>query len=158
MNLFLVRHAKSESASGKKSDSEREITTEGILILKNSIEVWKNYLTKIDYIISSPILRAVQTAEQIKTGFNFSSDILKDHLLLPGSDATDYLHVIKAHKSENLILVGHQPDISDAISSFIGCENFDIPFKPASLAKITFNGKPALSRGMLEILIPPVLK
>ncbi len=158
MNLFLVRHAKAESASGKKADSERELTTEGINILKNSIEVWKNFLSKVDFIISSPLVRAIQTAEQIKIEINFSSEVLKDNLLLPGTDVSDFLHIVKAHKSENLILVGHQPDISNAISSFTGCEIFDVPFKPASFAKISFNGKPAIGRGVLEVLIPPVLK
>ncbi len=158
MNIYLVRHAKAESASGRKEDSERELTTEGITILKNSIEVWKNYLSKVDFIISSPVLRAVQTAEHIKNNIGFPSDILKDNLLKPGADASDFLHIIKTYKSDNLILVGHQPDLSNTISTFLGYDNFDIPFKPASLAKITFNGKPGPGKGILEIFIPPVVK
>lgn len=158
MNLYLVRHAKAESASGKKADSERELTTEGITILRNTIEVWKNYLFKVDFIITSPVLRAVQTAEHIKNNFAFPSDILKEHLLKPGAESSDFLQIVKTHKSENLILVGHQPDLSNAISSFLGYDNFDIPFKPASIAKISFDGRPAPGRGFLEILIPPVIK
>ena len=158
MNLYLVRHAKAESASGRKNDAERELTNEGINILKNSIETWKNYLSKVDFIISSPLVRAVQTAEQIKLELNFSSGVLKNHLLIPGSSPSDILHIIKQHKPENLLLVGHQPDISNAISSFIGYDNFEIPFRPASFAKITFEGKPASGKGVLEILLPPVLK
>ena len=115
---------------------------------------------KIIYLrlILSPVLRAVQTAEHIKNNIGFPSDILKDNLLKPGADALDILHIIKTHKTENLILVGHQPDLSNAISSFLGYDNFDIPFKPASIAKISFDGRPAPGRGFLEILIPPVIK
>ncbi len=158
MNLYLVRHAKAESASVKKSDAERELTSEGINILQNSIQVWNNFIDEINFIISSPILRAVQTSEHIKKEIYFSKDILKDSFLKPSSDSADFLHIIKMHKSENLMLIGHQPDISNAISSFTGCDIFDVPFKPASFAKITFNGKPAIGKGVLEILIPPVLK
>jgi phosphohistidine phosphatase SixA len=57
-----------------------------------------------------------------------------------------------------LILVGHQPDLSNTISKLLGYDNFNIPFKPASFVKISFNGKPAPGKGILEILIPPVVK
>jgi phosphohistidine phosphatase len=158
MNLFLVRHAKAETANGSKSDTERELTPEGITILKNSVEVWEKYFNEIDFIISSPILRAVQTAELIKSQTDFSGKIFKENLMLPGADGKDMIHIFKIHKAENMILVGHQPDLSNAISSFTGCEIFEVPFKPASVAKISFSGKPAVGRGVLEFLIPPVLK
>lgn len=158
MNLFLVRHAKAELASGKKRDAERELTPEGITILKRSIEVWKYFLPEIDFIISSPILRAVQTAELINKEIKCSESILKENLMQPGADSLDIIHIIKTNKADNIVLVGHQPDISNAISSFTGCEIFEIPFKPASLAKITFSGKPAIGKGVLEVLLPPVIK
>lgn len=158
INLYLVRHAKAEPASGKKSDAERELSNEGITILKDSISIWKYYIDKINFIISSPLKRAVQTAEIIRKEINFSEEIIKDTSLLPGSESYDVIQLLKTYKSENIILIGHQPDISTSITEFLGCPGLEIPFKPAAFAKISFEGKPAVGRGILEILIPPVLK
>ncbi len=156
MNLFLIRHAKAESPSGKKSDSERVLSPEGIQILKNSISVWQKFVDKIDFIFSSPVLRSVQTAQYIKSGFQFPNDIIIENSLKPGMGSSEIVLILKTYKSENLFLIGHQPDISYAISEFTGCTNLEIEFKPASIVKINFEGKPAVGKGQLDFLIPPV--
>ncbi len=65
--LVLIRHGKAEDGFGKP-DEERELTDEGRKECQQFFRALKSFLAPIDSIVSSPLVRAVQTAD-ILAGF-----------------------------------------------------------------------------------------
>lgn len=156
MNIYLIRHGKTEPVSVNKKDEFRELTTEGIKILNRSVSSWKNRIEKIDFIFTSPLKRAVQTAELIAENFNLNNDIIKDRVLIPGGNTSSIIQLADAIEGENVAFVGHQPDMTHHISILIGAPVLRIKFSPASIAKISFDEKPKKDKGILIFLLPPI--
>lgn len=158
MNIYFIRHGEAEPTSEQQPHEERELTQQGILILKASAEMWKNYLTDIDIILSSPLKRAMQTAEIIKEAFDVKTNIMQEISLLNGGQTEDLLNLAGSLGLNELALIGHQPDIGIHISLMIGANEINSRIPPATIAKISFNSNPGIGKGKLEFLIPPVNK
>jgi phosphohistidine phosphatase len=157
MNIYLIRHAEAEQTSDLKPHEERELTSRGIEILKASAENWKNYFTEIDLILSSPLKRAMQTAEIIKNAFNVKNDVAEEISLLNGGETEDLINLAGSFGLNELAMIGHQPDIGIHISIMTGTNELNCRIPPSTIAKISFNGGPVIGKGKLEFLIPPVI-
>jgi len=156
MNIYLIRHAEAEQTSDLKPHEQRELTPKGIAILKASADVWKNYITNIDIILSSPLKRAMQTAEIISEVFDVKTGIMEDNSLLNGGQTEDIPNAAQSLGFNELAMIGHQPDIGTHISILIGANELNCWIPPAAIAKISFDGNPTVGKGKLEFLIPPV--
>lgn len=156
MNIFLIRHGKAEPASLAKKDFDRELTEDGINIIKRSVGFWKNRIISFDFIITSPFIRAVQTAEIIAELMNYKTDLIKDSTLSPGTTTRSVIQLAKVLDGDNIAFVGHQPDMSYHISTLVSNSRLNLKFSPASIAKVLFDGKPKPEKGILEFLLPPL--
>lgn len=154
MNIYLIRHAEAEPTSELKPHEDRELTPRGISILKASTDVWKNYIANFDIILSSPLKRAMQTAEIIRGVFDVKIGIMKDISLLNGGETEDLLSVAQSLVLNEIAMIGHQPDIGNHISAMIGTHEFISRITPATIAKISFIDNPGMRNGNLEFLIP----
>jgi phosphohistidine phosphatase len=156
MNIYLIRHGEAETISPGKHDSERVLTEKGVKMVQLSSGFWKNFIAGFDFIIASPLIRAVQTAEIIKTTFESKTEIIKDKALLNGSQTKDIIELIELLNCDNAALIGHQPDISYHLSNLITEKQIEFKFKPAMIAKVSFSGRISAGKGILEFLIPPI--
>jgi phosphohistidine phosphatase len=158
MNIYLIRHGKAENKSEIKPDEERELTEEGILEVEKAANLWKQHINKFDIILSSPLKRAIQTAEIIKNVFNVNAEILKETSLLNGGLTDDLLNVVTEFETEEIAMIGHQPDLANHISRIASLSEINIKLPPATIAKISFKDNPIIGEGILEFLIPPLIK
>jgi phosphohistidine phosphatase len=156
MNLYFIRHSIAEKISIEKLDFDRELTEEGIIVLNKSVEVWKNYIETLDVILTSPLIRSVQTAKIISDSFN-KPEIIIDNSLSLGCKTKEVSALVNTFKLINIAVVGHQPDLSFHINHFCGIGNFNLKFPPASIAKIEFDNKSKISNGRLVFFLPPML-
>jgi len=154
MNLYLVRHADAEKTPPGKKDEERRLSKEGKERILGAAEQWFYFIKKIDLICTSPFIRAVETAEIIARCLEYKSEIIKNKVLAPGSSTRDLIELINALDGNDIMVVGHQPDLSEHVSNLISSNGALVDFKKAAIAKISFNGKANLSKGYLEYLIP----
>jgi phosphohistidine phosphatase len=157
MNLYLIRHSIAENISADKKDFDRELTAEGKTVILNSVKIWQNYIKKLDVILTSPLIRAVQTSELISSEFNPVPVIIKDNNLGTGSHTSDLIELLDSLEFEDVAVVGHQPDLSFHISNFCGKNGFSIAFPPAAIAKVEFDNSIKYGRGKLIFIIPPVI-
>ena len=155
MNIYLVRHGKAEPASPAKKDIDRELTEEGIKIIKRSVGFWKNGIKSFDFLVTSPYKRAIQTAEIIADLMNYKNDLIIDSALSPGSSTRALIELVEALNGDNIALVGHQPDMSFHISSLASNSQVNLKFSPVSIAKVSFTANPKPGKGTLEFLFPP---
>jgi phosphohistidine phosphatase len=113
MRVYLVRHAEAEPG---EPDELRALTAHGRWQAKELGERFARREIRPEAIVSSPLLRARQTAEAIAANAGVSAET--DERLAPGATADD-LRAVVAERGETIIAIGHQPDcgrIAAAIS------------------------------------------
>lgn len=154
MNLYLVRHSDAEKTQPGKRDEERRLLKEGRERIRSAAEGWMYIINRLDLICSSPYTRTVETAEIIAEVFEYEKEIIQDKSLGAGCFTKDLITLVNSLEAENIMVVGHQPDMSEHVSSLISSSGALVDFKKAALAKISFNGKVNFSKGYLEYLIP----
>jgi len=114
MRLFLVRHA--EAAPGDP-DELRPLTPAGRLVARDLGE--RLAPEHPDAVVSSPLLRARETAEQIARAAGLTPEA--DERLAPGATADD-LQAAVAGRGETVVAIGHQPDCSAIVLALTGRE------------------------------------
>jgi len=114
MRLYLVRHA--EAAPGEP-DELRPLTPAGRLVARDLGE--RLAPEHPDAVVSSPLLRARETAEQIARAAGLTAEA--DDRLAPGATAED-LQAAVAERGDTVVAVGHQPDCSAIVLTLTGRE------------------------------------
>lgn len=158
MNIYLIRHGEAEQTTEGKPHEERALTTNGIDIIKSSIETWKKFISNFDIILTSPLKRAKQTANILCGVFKSEFDVTEEICLLNGGITQDLLSVARSLDLNDIAMVGHQPDLGIHIASMIGSDATNFKLPPAAIAKIYFKERPVIGKGVLEFLLPPVNK
>lgn len=125
MRLFLVRHA--EAAPGEP-DELRPLTSAGRAVARDLGE--RLALEHPDAVISSPLLRARETAEQIARAAGLAPEA--NERLAPGATAED-LQAAIAGRGDTVVAVGHQPDCSAILLVLSGRE---LDFAPGAVHEV----------------------
>ena len=113
--LYLVRHAKAHLENRKLKDIDRPLLEKGLKRTKHIIDFLHNSHTDIDLIISSPALRAFETAHIFAHALNFSTEnIKKERVLYDGNaDKITNLFYDLSNDINKLMIVGHNPSITN---------------------------------------------
>jgi phosphohistidine phosphatase SixA len=125
MRLFLVRHA--EAAPGDP-DELRPLTPAGRAVARDLGE--RLAPEHPDAVVSSPLLRARETAEQIARAAGLTAEA--DDRLAPGATAED-LQAAVAERGDTVVAVGHQPDCSAIVLTLTGRER---DFAPGAVHEV----------------------
>jgi len=134
MELLLVRHGKAEERSAEKPDTERKLTQEGILQLKQDMPYLADYLRgrKKVYLWSSRVERAIETAEVIKDLCKIED--VDFHDSIQTGDFNELEQSIKKMETDStIIIVGHEPHLSQW--SYLISQKY-IDFKKGSVVVI----------------------
>ena len=124
MRLYLVRHA--EAAPGTP-DELRALTPNGRDQARRLGERLRAEGVAADAVLSSPLLRARETADALGLGPS-----QPDERLAPGATADDVRAAV-AGRGESVVVVGHQPDCGQVTLALTGEER---SFAPAGVAEI----------------------
>ncbi|HVR13641.1 MAG TPA: histidine phosphatase family protein, partial [Gaiellaceae bacterium] len=104
MRVYLVRHAEAEPG---EPDELRTLTPHGRWQAKELGERLARRGIRPEVVLSSPLLRARQTAEAIATEAGVAAE--PEERLAPGATADDVRAVV-AGRGDTVVVVGHQPD------------------------------------------------
>jgi phosphohistidine phosphatase len=160
MNLFILRHglAVEPGSAGFNRDSDRPLTPKGERKLWKIGQAVEELEVCFDWILSSPYLRARQTAEIIAEALDLRKRVEMCEALTPVGSPARLIETINARKPapESVLLVGHEPYLSELISLLIsGSKDLPIIMKKAGFCKLEVdslrNGKCAT----LEWLLTP---
>ena len=120
MELFVIRRAIAEPLGKENdfSDEKRALTVEGRNRMREVVKGLVKLGVEFDLIMTSPLARAVETAEIVATGVGLSKkEIKQSGNLAPGAPAEQLFAEIKSHAgAEAIALIGHQPDLGGLIS------------------------------------------
>jgi phosphohistidine phosphatase len=153
--LFFLRHGKAGQPRAHDDDA-RELTPKGVAALHAAAPVWRRLKVRPDVVISSPLPRALQTAELFVEGVGLDDPPVVDDRLRPGADWADMAQALAAQSgAERVMLVGHEPDLSSAVAELTGAAS--VRLRKGGLAAVQFEGEPQPRSGELAWLIDPDL-
>jgi phosphohistidine phosphatase len=160
MELFLLRHglAVERGTRGFANDADRPLTPEGRRQLRKIAQAMKLMDLNLTLIWSSPFLRAQQTAELVAAELSLKKRLAIAAELQPGGDAAKLIQTISAlkPKPEKVLLVGHEPDLSNLISLLVtGEAGAGFALKKGGLAKLEIKKLHANRCATLAWLLTP---
>ncbi|MBI2840265.1 MAG: phosphohistidine phosphatase SixA [Acidobacteria bacterium] len=153
MDIFIMRHGIAEDSS-PGGDSQRQLTPEGIARIEEVAAALAILDVCPDRILSSPLVRARQTAEIISRSVSRRTELLGE--LSPGYQPDDVCgRLAKMEEVESVMLVGHQPNCSELVSYLLGgSSSFGVEFKKGGVSFIQTE-RLGPSRGTLVWHMPP---
>ncbi len=153
MILYFLRHGKAGSPRAK-NDDERELTDAGVTALRTAAPLWRRLNLRPDVVLSSPLPRALQTAELFCEAVGGSP--VTDDRLRPGASWGDLARAMAAHQdARRVMFVGHEPDLSGAVSDLTGAAS--VRMRKGGLACLEFYGIPEPGGGEIAWLLDPDL-
>jgi phosphohistidine phosphatase SixA len=153
--LYLLRHAHAgDPLAWGGDDADRPLSARGQKQSARLARFLDRRGFRPDAIISSPKVRAVQTAEPLAKQLGL--EILVDHRLAEGPDL-DEIEAILATAGDPArpVLVGHDPAFSTLVAELIGAPWFDVP--KGTFLRIDTERPPSPGGGLLRWLISPDL-
>ena len=158
MNLYLMRHglAVERGTPGYDNDGERPLTPKGERKVRRVAEALLQMEVVFEVILSSPLVRARQTAEALLAEVKAPEKLQLTEHLAPGGRAKELVKLIQELPGppQNVLLVGHEPDLGQFASLLLsGGEAMSIPFKKGGVARLTVDRWRASRCASLEWLL-----
>lgn len=120
MEIYLLRHgiAVERGTRGFEDDFSRPLTPKGRRQLRKTAAAVKKLASKFDLILSSPFVRAKQTAEIVAGELKCRKRLRFTNALAPGGAMSILVRQLTREKEPpgKVLLVGHEPDMSRLIS------------------------------------------
>ena len=147
--LLLWRHGIAEDRQRDRPDQERALTAEGRQRTAAVAAELCRLQLQCDRLLSSPLRRALQTAE-IGVAAGLAPALVQEDFLVPGGDPRPLL---QAGTWRRLGLVGHEPDLGELAASLLGLPAGTISVRKAGIVLLRLGPTGA----SLEALIGPRL-
>jgi phosphohistidine phosphatase len=146
--LYLVRHAIAAEPGDKwPDDSDRPITHAGAARMREAVKGLTALDVEPDVVISSPLVRAVETAEILVKGLKSTPKLVTTPALAPGaSPAAAAAAIASLGKGPSIAVVGHEPALGELAAWLIGSRR-PLPFKKGGVAQIDLAEWPPVARG-----------
>jgi phosphohistidine phosphatase len=154
MRLFFLRHGAAVPGSSRLPDFERPLTEDG----RTEVAAVAHGLLRLKLsgvpMLSSPLVRARETSEIVAPILNTTVEIVDD--LRSGAPFAVFQQLINRSLGRDcLLLVGHEPDFSDAIGALIGADGEALVLKKAGAVRIDISGRAERGAGRLRWLLTP---
>jgi phosphohistidine phosphatase len=136
MILYLVRHASAIERGGTTPDASRYLTAEGRTAFRDIARRVRKAGAAPDLIFTSPLLRAVQTAEILSERLKYNGDILVARELSPGFDHRALRSLLsRAGDLREAALVGHEPDLGIVAAALLSLSG-DFPLRKGAVVAL----------------------
>ncbi|RXJ69736.1 phosphoglycerate mutase [Halarcobacter ebronensis] len=135
--LYIIRHAQKENNDNYEYDYDVPLTKRGIEAAKNLGTLLKRKKVLPDLIVSSPAIRARQSAEVIAKEIDYNKGVMYNEVIYQA-----YLNELVESISytydniNSLMIVGHNPSLTALAITFT---NFKTELQMATAIKIEFD-------------------
>lgn len=141
MVLYIMRHAEAVEASDVVPDHCRYLTEKGRAAAEKTCSELVKLGRKPRRTITSPLTRAVQTAEISARYACRRNEVVATVLLLPDGDVTELATYVRGHgDAKRVMLVGHEPQLGQLVATLLGRKDFAVTLKKGSC--VTLELKP----------------
>lgn len=159
MKIYLIRHSNAvdPGTPGYEDDSLRPLTEKGRDKMKKIASAIKGLDVKPDLIVSSPYVRARQTAEILAKVLKYKKDLAFNDALVPMGSTDDIVGEInEKYAVDELVLVGHEPCFSALIGALTArTPDLSINLKNGGVCCLSSDDLHAERKAVLEWLLTP---
>lgn len=161
MELYVIRHAIAEplGTAHEFSDENRSLTDEGRSRMREVVKGLKKLGIQLDLILTSPLVRAVETAEILAGSLGLNKkEIHHTAALSPGAVVEQlFAEIKKKAGAESIAVVGHQPDLGQLISRIVQSDGsvLSIQLKKGGICCINVSETVPTLRGELMWFLTP---
>jgi len=145
MNLYLMRHANAGMPRGNPAtDSKRALIKEGKEQCMSMARLLGALKVQVDVIVSSPLKRALQTAQFVGTELGYEAPVEISPALAPDGDFADFQEMLAQYADrEGILVVGHNPNVFQFLGRLItGNGGASIRMRKGSVARVDLNSHP----------------
>jgi len=156
MRLYFLRHGRADRSAWSGPDDLRPLTPDGMERMERSaVRIGKLDLG-LDVILTSPLTRALQTAEIVAAELDLVDRLVVDERLGPGFHPRHVADFLEEYpEADTMMFVGHEPSFSETISYLIG--GGEVVCKKGSLIRVDLTDAGHLSGELIWLLPPKVL-
>jgi phosphohistidine phosphatase len=158
VELYLIRHADALALGerGITDDAERPLSENGAAQSRTVGLGLQRKSVGLDKLVTSPLLRARQTAEGILRVWSPPApELLVCDDLAPGSKLRKLGRYLRDLGGERVGLVGHMPHIGELAAWLIGSRKAQVDVPKAGVALIRTDDEPRKRAGTLQWLVGP---
>jgi phosphohistidine phosphatase len=158
LELYLIRHGIAAVRGDEyPDDSKRPLTSEGINRLRKEAKALEALTIGFDQIVSSPLVRAKQTADVFAEIMKSRPPVVTADALSPAGTPAAVIQELGKHMRKGRIaLVGHEPNMGELAAYLIGAKA-PLLFKKGAVCRIDFAVFPPKGKGQLIWFVPPRL-
>lgn len=156
--IYIMRHGIAEERGrGGPGDEQRKLTAEGREKTREIAKGLKRVGFAVDWIVTSPLLRAAETAEIVRDTLKLDAPFDRCDALRPGLNTAELMKFLGARSErKSVLLVGHEPDLGSLAASLLGAkEGTNLGFKKGGCCLITLEQLPPRSPGELVWWLAP---
>lgn len=162
MHLYVVRHgiAIDREDPSCPPDPERHLTEEGVEKTAAVARGIAAFGATADLLLSSPYVRALQTAEIFAGIFKYSKQkIRRTDLLLPGGEPSLFFRELAKDKQSSAVFCfGHAPQLDDLIATALGSKHHVTALKKAGVALVELRRVSPASGQLVWLATPKMLR
>jgi phosphohistidine phosphatase len=158
VDLYLIRHADAAplGEGGITRDEDRPLTKKGEEQAKRLAPGFRAQGIHLDVVLTSPLLRARQTAERMLQEWpNPAPELRVCQELAPGGKRRKLSRFLMELGSDRVALVGHQPDLGQYVAWLIGSKKAQLDLAKGGVAYVICEEEPNKGRGVLAWLVTP---
>src|SRR5262245_11798028 len=154
--LYLIRHGIAEErGEAWPDDTKRPLTEQGVARLKKEASGLARLDVRFDVMLTSPLIRARQTADAVAGTFDPRPPIVVIESLSPGGSYQAILADLeKQLRRSRVALVGHEPGIGELGGRLIGSRH-PLELKKGAVCRIDLETLPPAGPGALRWFITP---
>jgi phosphohistidine phosphatase len=162
MQLYIVRHGIAINREDSKcpAEAERYLTQEGIDKTKQVAKGVAALGATAELLISSPYVRAMQTAEIFAAALKYpKTKIRQSQALLPGSEGSVlFRELAKEKQASSVFVFGHAPHLDEVIATALGSKQHITSLKKAGVALVELKRLTPPSATLVWLATPKMLR
>jgi phosphohistidine phosphatase len=152
--LYLFRHGIAEDAKAGRPDASRALTDEGRKKAAAVVDAARRSGVEPSLIVSSPYVRAFETAKIAAEGFKYKGDIVRTETLVPHGSPEKVWAELRDYREESAILLaGHEPLLSRLSAFLLASPALRVEMKKAAMVRIDVETFGAVPHGSLRWMI-----
>lgn len=154
MDLLLVRHGAAEpKADWSGDDTERPLSALGRLQVGDVAVSLGRLTVHPDLVVTSPYLRARQTADIVANHLGIADRVVVDPRLTPGFGTRQLSKILRSHgECRSIVLVGHEPDLGEVVRALTGGGH--VAIRKAAVAQVDLTSPEDLKGRLVALIVP----
>ena len=155
MNLYLIRHA--IAVEEYEDDSQRPLTDKGKKKMRSIAKGLRALGVEFDLILSSPYVRAAETAEILADVFKMKKEVKFSENLTPSGDPNLLItELSEVSNVDSIAVVGHEPFLSALIGLLVAENpNVDITLKKGGVCSLSADDLHHTHKATMDWLLTP---